>query len=222
MAILQVSLEELEMYLKLWMDVFELDDLLYLKIIKTYRPGMRVSPKFVFKYFIRFLELWGMRQAAPWIDPYELADAINGNADQIASFNQSLVKTDVIKRADELLSVFRQLMKVKHLGPTGVSKVLHLLNPKFFIMWDREIARAYGVNPNPEGYLEFTLMMRELGRKVLSMCSERYGWRNPEAELARKYRGKPLTKLLDEYNWLKTRRWINRLLALEVNRQAQV
>ena len=200
--------------MNLWIELFELDDLIYLKIINAYKPRMQINAKFAFKYLIRFLELWGMRQSATWIDPQELAEAINRNADLIASFNQTLIETDIDKRANDVKQVFSQLEKVKNLGPTGVSKVLHLVNPKFFVMWDGKIAKNYQVQRDPEGYLKFMAKMQKIGKDIVVKCSKKYSWKDPELELTRKYGKKPLTKLLDEYNWLKTRKWLNQLLSL--------
>lgn len=39
--------------------------------------------------------------------------------------------------------VFKSFEKV--LGPVGATKCLHLLAPRFFPLWDRAIAEAYGL-----------------------------------------------------------------------------
>ncbi|MEM2380594.1 MAG: hypothetical protein QXD44_01985, partial [Candidatus Nezhaarchaeales archaeon] len=63
-------------------------------------------------------------------------------------------------------------------------------------------------------YCKFLAKMREILNTLLKECSRKYLSERPEEDLVRKYGNKPLTKLIDEYNWLKTRPWLNRLTKL--------
>jgi hypothetical protein len=84
------------------------------------------------------------------------------------------------------------------LGPVGAAKALHLLAPRLFPIWDRTIAKAYGLalrkaGSNGDRYWQFVLKSKE-------QC----------IELKRDDRGRkdPL-KAIDEYNYCKyTKKWI--------------
>lgn len=50
------------------------------------------------------------------------------------------------------------------LGPVGAAKALHLLAPHFFPLWDRKIAKSYGISLRPSGhnsaeYLRFMMIV---------------------------------------------------------------
>lgn len=53
------------------------------------------------------------------------------------------------------------LMKIKYIGPTAISKILHLFNPEIFVMWDEEIRKLYKVKGTANGYLEFLKKMKK-------------------------------------------------------------
>ena len=97
--------------------------------------------------------------------------------------------TDIIK------SCFKKLRDV--LGPTGISKVLHMCNPKLFIMWDKNIREGYGVNENAQGYILFMKLTHKELREALKTDDKRRLKGIVEGSR------KTLTKLVDEYNYAK-------------------
>jgi hypothetical protein len=84
------------------------------------------------------------------------------------------------------------------LGPVGAAKCLHLLAPRFFPLWDRAIAQAYGLGlrkrgKNGESYCRFMAVVKG---ECATLGGEGALGRNP-------------LKALDEYNYCKhTRGWI--------------
>ncbi|HIE51150.1 MAG TPA: hypothetical protein EYP85_05280 [Armatimonadetes bacterium] len=84
------------------------------------------------------------------------------------------------------------------LGPVGAAKCLHLMAPRFFPLWDRAIAEAYGLalkrrGENAERYCRFIEITQE---QVKNLGGEQTMGRNP-------------LKALDEYNYCKhTKQWI--------------
>lgn len=84
------------------------------------------------------------------------------------------------------------------LGPVGAARCLHLLAPRFFPLWDRDIASAYLVSllepgGNGERYYRFMRIVKE-------QCGDLGG----EQRIGRN----PL-QALDEYNYCHhTKRWI--------------
>ena len=81
-----------------------------------------------------------------------------------------------------------------HLKSTGVSKVMHAMNPNLFVMWDNGICEYYGCYPNAKGYIRFMETMQEIARSIL---------KEHKVEEIFKNTNRTLPKLLDEYNWAK-------------------
>ena len=94
----------------------------------------------------------------------------------------------------------------------AASKVLSLINPNLFVIWDTSIADAYGLRGASTPYVrdeqyvsKFIPKMKEIANCVISSyirdkkCSRKEGIEaiNGFREL------RPLAKLLDEYNWMK-------------------
>jgi hypothetical protein len=83
------------------------------------------------------------------------------------------------------------------LGPVGAAKTLHLLAPRLFPLWDRAIAKAYGVplgttGTNGERYWRFITITR---RQYLELKSQLRDCGN-------------ILKRIDEYNYCKfTKGW---------------
>ena len=190
----------------LWREYYEVDDYFYRKVLDACSKITKWDEKNAYKYLIRFLELWGMGRPASKIDPGELAAKLNECTRLLEQLEgEDLLTLDLKARRNLLAELFGKISAVKHVGPTGASKILHLLKPNVFVMWDQEIRRQYGVSDNEEGYLEFLAEMKSLLKELLDEYGRRYDAENPVATLVGKYR-KPLTKLIDEYNWLTARK----------------
>lgn len=117
---------------------------------------------------------------------------------------------------EELISAIRRAYKsakVKNIGPTAISKVLHLLNPELFVMWDEDIREKYGVRGSVNGYIEFLKKMQVEIKEALDGEAKNRGYSKEEVarriceeltseKLGREFiRKKTLAKLIDEYNW---------------------
>jgi len=91
------------------------------------------------------------------------------------------------------------------LGKTGAAKCLHLLAPRFFPLWDTNIAIAYklGKGEEAERYCRFMEITKE---QVYGLGGELAIGRNP-------------LKALDEYNYLKYT--LPRLKEKRANRRAR-
>ena len=84
---------------------------------------------------------------------------------------------------------------VSNMGPAAASKALYLLQPRLFVMWDKEISRAA-----PEGYGSYLLQMHALAVRF----SDEAPTDDVEAylqDLLGYETRKTLAKYLDEYNW---------------------
>lgn len=99
------------------------------------------------------------------------------------------IRTDKASRNPEIIKALFILYE-DILGPVGASKCLHLLAPNVFPLWDREIAKGYGVpirlrGDNADRYFQFYLHAQEQSRRL------------GVTEIA----GKTLLKAIDEYNY---------------------
>lgn len=105
-----------------------------------------------------------------------------------------------------IFEVFQRFTGIGHRArETAASKLLHMLNPSLFIMWDTAIADAYGVSKTPDGYVyEFMPLMKEKANQVIASYREDFQTTRDEtvARLNAYRPYKTLTKLLDEYNWI--------------------
>jgi len=93
---------------------------------------------------------------------------------------------------------------------TGASKVLHVLQPRMFVMWDTAIRGGYAIKDGSESsdYASWFLrrMQCEAREAVDSFVAEtKLERRVAVPELEKLGGGRPITKLLDEYNYCKFR-----------------
>ena len=109
--------------------------------------------------------------------------------------------TRVPERAAELGNLHDDLIAemrasgVNNMADAAASKALHLLRPRLFVMWDKEIRRS-----SPEGYGAYLLQMNRLARRL----AEQAPTEDVEAYLQERLgyeTRKTLSKYLDEYNW---------------------
>ena len=63
--------------------------------------------------------------------------------------------------------IFAELCNIYRLGPTGASKILGVLNPSLFVMWDDPIRKAYKCSYTMPSYSKFTAQMREAAQRVI-------------------------------------------------------
>ncbi|MGB3346646.1 MAG: hypothetical protein WBA71_05305 [Candidatus Humimicrobiia bacterium] len=67
----------------------------------------------------------------------------------ITSFRNRSLLSLLEKEKDKIFEIFSEFEEV--LGPVGAAKSLHLLAPRFFPIWDRTIAKAYGIYLGTKG-----------------------------------------------------------------------
>ena len=100
---------------------------------------------------------------------------------------------EIGKMKYEIEKCYGKLKEV--LGPTGASKILHLINPEFFPMWDSKIREKSKIKNDSEAYHNFLSKIKKcffLNRQInetLEKLSEKYG--------------KSKLKIIDEYMWWK-------------------
>ncbi|MCL7389375.1 MAG: hypothetical protein LZ173_05495 [Thaumarchaeota archaeon] len=207
----EASISSFEKTLEIWRELYILDDVFYEKIISEL-DFRNINPKKTYCYLLRFLELWGVRRTAVKVDPRKLSETITCLRPLLTDLNHNLIEVDLQTIEEKVIEVFNKISRVDNIGPTSSSKILHLLIPNLFIMWDREIAREFDVQMNSGGYVNFLKMCKSIYEKLSEKYKEQ-GVDNPTAYLLSKFK-KPLTKLLDEYNWLYTRSWRDKIFEI--------
>lgn len=70
-----------------------------------------------------------------------------------------------IKTKEKIKNIYSELSEIDGIKYVGASKVMHLKNPDFFMMWDSKIIKCYKAKTSPEGYYNFMAKMQEMYRK---------------------------------------------------------
>lgn len=142
------------------------------------------------------------RQSLPFLD------ALNGEAIQDFNFDQKRkVEGKEYRNSETMLKVFQNFCSTGyHFRDVAASKVLHMINPHLFVMWDTNICKAYGVKKSPSGYVfEFIpLMKKKANEAVDSYMEDKKCGREKAVKALNEFRPlKTLAKLLDEHNYIK-------------------
>jgi hypothetical protein len=95
---------------------------------------------------------------------------------------------------DDLITEMRA-NGVNNMADAAASKALHLLRPRLFVMWDKEIRRSA-----PEGYGAYLLQMHSFARRLTQQAPAKDVEAYLQERLGYETR-KTLAKYLDEYNW---------------------
>ena len=102
-------------------------------------------------------------------------------------------------------------------GPTATSKLLHILQPDLFVMWDDAILEHYKningqISDSGRGYLTYLKMMKRLANHIHTVFQNAvltppaHADQDPASYLNAQMGYNPpktMAKYLDEYNWIK-------------------
>ena len=88
---------------------------------------------------------------------------------------------------------------------TGASKILHMIYPELFVMWDGVIRGGYGFGGKYEGEqcVDFLRRMQRLAKYAISQIEKKCGVSRDKAIARLQCDGHTLAKALDEYNYVK-------------------
>jgi hypothetical protein len=104
---------------------------------------------------------------------------------------------------DAIKKIYGDLDPILYLGSTTISKILHLLNPEIFVMWDGAILKRYRdknkkVNKLADGYVEF---LKDSQREFFTMCDDAGKTTDVMEKELRSQHPRTIAKLIDEYHW---------------------
>lgn len=93
---------------------------------------------------------------------------------------------DIQKIRPVIQEIYGMLSKIKGVEYTGASKVMSLMNPELFVMWDDRIRKHYKIDTHDgSSYVEF---LSKIKKEVKAI-----DWSDT---------AKPLAKAVDEYNYV--------------------
>ena len=151
---------------------------------------------------VRFLNAWkcGVNRDNT---PPMLAEWIRANADRLEALAHLTIEdVDVLERHNEIQAIYGSLWeaaraKIRTWGPAATAKTLHMLIPRLFVMWDKNIV------PFANGYGDFTVEMHRLAVRLIEESPH-----TSVEELEQRMQehlgyavAKTLAKYLDEFNW---------------------
>ena len=188
------------------------------------RPGTLTSEDVLDELIIGFLNPWRCRVPKTADTALAIKATLVHAADVvIALADDTLSEVDLSNsptaKGDLVAGGYDVMLTAHRVGPSTASKILHVLNPALFVMWDRAIRRHYsalchsGMDSGAD-YVLFLRHMQELARSVADDFASQHGLGKGVESYVSGHLGqaRPVTlaKLLDEYNWVTiTRRvWI--------------
>ena len=86
---------------------------------------------------------------------------------------------------------------------TAASKILHIVNPELFVMWDSAIIRGYGGYNRRLFYADFLRRMQLLANYAIEQVKTECGLTREDAIESLTCDGHTLAKALDEFNYVK-------------------
>lgn len=129
------------------------------------------------------------------------------------------IKGEEYTNRQVLLEVFMNFCNIRYtralstcnLSGVCASKLLSLINPGLFVMWDTPICEAYAIKASSEPRARdkqyvpefFPLMKQKANDAIDSYMKDKKCSRNEAIKAINSFRKwRPLAKLLDEYNWV--------------------
>jgi len=147
-----------------------------------------IEKGFKIESLLLMLATWNFanfRYAIKGFNLYKFKKTIEDLTPLFNKFQKEDFKTiDFGKYSKDIKKIYKKLSNLKGVQKTGASKIMHLLAPKVFVMWDSYIRNHYDFKKGDANeYLKFL----ELMRKKFSCV------KNSE--------GRTIPKLIDEHNY---------------------
>ena len=154
----------------------------------------------------RFLNQWKCR--LPSASDKPVADAMM----ELGSYREGLFASPIEAEFlndpifDAVEPVFNRLTAIRRVGPTTASKILGVLYPRFFVMWDTDIREAYFDRPNVNGR-EFAIFMKVMRNSAIAIVDDarKNGTTDPAGAISKQISQNPpftLAKFINDYVWL--------------------
>jgi len=126
---------------------------------------------------------------------------------------KKLSKLNFNKNGNLIKRIFSTFSIMPSIRYTGAAKILHILNPNVFMMWDLQIRRAYfkintKIRDPAKFYLKFLQKSKKIIEAILKLVDEETLWLHHlefiDKSFAKNFSfSETILKMLDECNYLK-------------------
>ena len=180
----------------------------YIRVMTEVEPREmrdRGDPK-VIGAIVDFLNKWKCRFSMDAAVP-ALSEWVSLHGEDLQRFGDLAIDHEaVLQRIDQMVSLYTSLMdlkswpnpKIHNMSDAAGSKILHVMRPRLFVMWDLNIKRHY-----PYGYRGFLEEMHRFAQRLNSIAPP--DARRDAAGYLNRRLGYPipktLAKFIDEFNW---------------------
>lgn len=154
----------------------------------------------------QFLNQWKCRLPSTLDKP--VADAIMELGSYREGLFDSAIEAEFLDASifDAAELVFDRLTSIRHVGPTTASKILGVLYPRFFVMWDTDIRETYFDRSHCTGH-EFAIFMKEMRSSAVSIIADarKHEIEDPAKAISNEIKQNPpftLAKFINDYVWL--------------------
>lgn len=172
--------------------------------------GIWDDPNSYIEEKIDFLNHWKCRvdRSTAIPDLIEYSENFHNLLEGLSSpklLNINRINLDLTRKIYELLS------KVNGLGPTGISKYMHMHKPELFMMWDAQIIRDYfhiktvlKATATLKRYSKFMLRMKHEIIEAIDTFSKYKDINKEQAiiEFRKCFKNETLPRILDKYNYV--------------------
>ena len=115
------------------------------------------------------------------------------------------IEADQMTISEVIERCYGQIREIGYrFGPTATSKLLHILQPALFVMWDNPILDHYckinsQVSDSGKGYCTYLLIMQDIAALISRVFQNPSDYLNTQLQYSPP---KTMAKYLDEYNWI--------------------
>lgn len=97
--------------------------------------------------------------------------------------------------------LYDRAMEIEGIGATVTSKILHVLNPNLFVMWDDNIRDAYNYSKEGGDYREFMEKMQKVAKWAINGCKQDgENLKSAKQNFLKNVNEETLTRALDKFN----------------------
>lgn len=194
-------------------------DKMYLDLMKGWNPIIYKKENIQEKIVVKFLNKWERcRIPKNTFRSVYIKDKIFSLQADLKVLHE--LEIDAVEFTQNIESAVENCYKTvrKNFGPTSTSKLLHLLEPGFFVMWDGAILKEYRnrnddlkISDSDKGYCFFLKNMNIMAKEVIrdfhraSLSPPAKLGQSPADYLSKQMKynpGKTMARYLDEYNWV--------------------
>lgn len=193
----------------------------------TFRGGLITNPSSTSNEEVReklikgFLNKWRSRFPNTEESASAILEAIQNSNNLIKATNRFTIesvdlseivtiKADEITVSEAIARIFNSIANCYGFRTTAGAKIMGIINPGLFVMWDDSIAIKYlsGETKNifsGHGYVLFLRKMQEVAQQCIADFHARVKDTDPAEYLSKSLLitpAVPLAKYLDEYNWV--------------------